>query len=40
MILIDFLNKKIPGGGKNSQGGTQKIAPPPWLKSFVRARTF
>ena len=36
MVLIDFLNKTIPGGGaKNSQGGQN--LPTPWLKSCVRA---
>ena len=44
MVLIDFLNKTIPGGGaKNSQGGQQfflrfaQNLPTPWLKSCVRA---
>jgi len=44
MVLIDFLNKTIPGGAKNSQGGAKKFfsrfarnLAPPWLKSCVRA---
>ena len=34
MVLIDFLNKTIPGGAKNSQGGkkmfraSREILPP------------
>jgi len=36
MVLMDFLNKTIPGGAKNSQGGqkfffraSREILPPP-----------
>ena len=38
MVLIDFLNKTIPGGGKNIFSRfARNLAPPPWLKSCVRA---
>jgi len=30
MVLIDFLNKTIPGGGKKTaRGGKKNLAPPP-----------
>ena len=48
MVLIDFLNKTIPGGGKKQPGGGKnfffalrsKSRPPPWLKSCVRAWSY
>ena len=38
MVLIDFLNKTIPGGGKKQPGGAKKILPP--LAKILCTRLF
>ena len=37
MVLIDFLNKTIPGGGQKKIFSASREILPPWLKSCVRA---